>query len=166
LSRCVFKGNDGEKKAKPKITPITNKDAPNTPTGCRDGVDAEGKPTGKKEWYCSKCKWNFGHGEAHPTKKYDDNFVPKWKKNKKSKSAGSTSLSISSLLPAKPKSVRFAPDTKSNEEAEAEPKAEAETTEDVGTVPEDVEEEVPMNSSFLLGWSTLMLHPKAGGSQE
>jgi len=159
--------NNGEKKEKPKIVPITNKDAPNTPTGCRDGVDAEGKPTGKKEWYCSKCKWNYGHGDSHPTKKHDDNFVPKWKK-KKSKSAGSTSLSISTILPAKPKSITFAPDTKPGKTADAE-EAEAEApkpTEDVGDVPEDAAEDMPMNSSFLLGWSTLMLHPKAGGNQE
>jgi hypothetical protein len=86
-------GNDGNKKPKTTFAKITNKDAPATAEGWRDGKDADGKATGKKEWHCSQgCGWNFGHGEKHPSKQHDPNFVPTWKKNKASKSSGSLSL--------------------------------------------------------------------------
>ena len=48
-----------------------------------DGVGPDGKPTGKKEYYCSQCpsesegqkgKWTISHGDKHPTNEHQTNY--------------------------------------------------------------------------------------------
>jgi hypothetical protein len=159
-------GKDGDKNTKPKenFVKITNKDAPATDEGWRDGKDADGKATGKKEWHCSQgCGWNFGHGDKHPSKQHDPNFVPRWKKKKASTSSGSLSLSIALAPTSKPKTVKFAAEVEEATITPVEEPTPAATIED-DTAEEELEpESAPFG--FLFAWSDMM-HPKAGGSQD
>jgi hypothetical protein len=155
-------GNEGNKSKKPKQTlpKITNKDAPATPEGWRDGKDADGKATGKKEWQCSQgCGWNFSHGDKHPSKQHDPNFVPRWKKKnqKASTSSGSLSLSMTAAPGPKPKTVKFAEAIETPIESEPLPEP---------TTSQDDDELEPESSpfGFLFAWSDMM-HPKEEGSQ-
>ena len=145
-------------KSKKKKGKITNKDAPTTPEGWRMGVDADGKPTDKKEWFCSTCKWNLSHGDQHPTNKHDPNFKATRNQNRQSSmSAGSSNLSQISTPPptSNTRAIRF----------EDEP--------EVPTMTDLVElsDDTAVNSaSFLMAWYPMeqesSVFPKEEGSSE
>ena len=103
-------GNGGGKKKRYKVQDRYAKPADHSEANCvRDGKDADGKPTGKKEYYCPECSgdpnsnskgaWNTGHGLFHPEHKHNEEFLQKLRQKQK---GGSQYLAVEATPPVTP----------------------------------------------------------------